>query len=120
MSIDWPAFVEMIRSHERFLLTSHIRPDCDALGSELGMAGILQSLGKDVRIVNGQATPPNLQFLDRNREICALHEHVRPEDLEDREVLLILDTSAWAQLGSMGGSGENHTRQKGRARSSYE
>ena len=33
-----------------------MRPDCDALGSELGMAGILESLGKRVRIVNGQAT----------------------------------------------------------------
>ncbi len=102
MSIDWPAFVELIRGHERFILTSHIRPDCDALGSELGMAGILESLGKHVRIVNGQATPPNLQFLDSSGKIQALHEQVHPDELADREVLLILDTSAWAQLGSMG------------------
>lgn len=102
MSIDWPAFVELIRAHERFVLTSHIRPDCDALGSELGMAGILESLGKNVRIVNGQATPPNLQFLDAQGKIQALHEQIAPDELSDREVLLILDTSAWAQLGPMG------------------
>ena len=46
MPIHWPRFVELVRSHDRFLLTSHIRPDCDALGSELGMAGVLEALGK--------------------------------------------------------------------------
>ena len=59
MSINWPRFVEIIRAHQRFLLISHIRPDCDALGSELGMAGVLDALGKEALIVNGQATPPN-------------------------------------------------------------
>ena len=49
MSIHWPRFTELVRSHDRFLLTSHIRPDCDALGSELGMAGVLEALGKNVR-----------------------------------------------------------------------
>ena len=59
MPINWARFAEIVRSHQRFVLVSHIRPDCDALGSELGMAAILESLGKTVRIVNGQATPPS-------------------------------------------------------------
>ena len=58
MNVDWPSFVELIRRQQTFLLTSHIRPDCDALGSELGMAGVLEAIGKQVLIVNGQATPP--------------------------------------------------------------
>ena len=60
----WPRFTELVQSHDRFLLTSHIRPDCDALGSELGMAGVLEALGKQVLIVNAQQTPPNLVFID--------------------------------------------------------
>ena len=58
MSVNWPRFIDVVRSHQRFLLTTHVRPDCDALGSCLGMAGVLEKLGKPVRIVNGQATPP--------------------------------------------------------------
>ena len=65
MTIHWPRFTELIRAHQRFLLTSHVRPDCDALGSELGMAHVLEALGKDVRIVNGQATPPNIALSSR-------------------------------------------------------
>jgi phosphoesterase RecJ-like protein len=101
MPINWPRFAEIIRSHQRFLLVSHIRPDCDALGSELGMAGVLESLGKQVRIVNGHATPPNLAFIDPGQRIEVIDKTVAAADLADREVILILDTSAWAQLGPM-------------------
>src|SRR3954468_24137105 len=98
MSINWPRFVEVIRAHQRFLLVSHIRPDCDALGSELGMAGVLEALGKNVRIVNGQTTPPSLRFIDPTNRIKAIGIDVTKEQLADVEVLMVLDTSAWAQL----------------------
>jgi len=101
MPIDWPRFAEIIRRHQRFVLTSHVRPDCDALGSELGMAGVLEALGKNVRIVNGQPTPPNLSFIDPRRRLEAIGVGVQPADLADREVLMVLDTSAWTQLGPM-------------------
>src|SRR4051812_11388207 len=101
MKIDWPHFAETIGRYQRFLLVSHIRPDCDALGSELGMAGVLEALGKDVRIVNGHATPPNLAFIDPARRIGVIGQSVQPAELADRELLMVLDTSAWAQLGPM-------------------
>lgn len=102
MTPDWPRFVELINANERYVLTSHIRPDCDALGSELGMAGVLEALGKDVVIVNGQATPPNLAFIDPTNRIKVIGEDIQIDDLDDRDVLMVLDTSAWAQLGPMG------------------
>ncbi len=95
MSINWPRFVEIVKSRERFLLVSHIRPDCDALGSELGMAGILDALGKKVRIVNGQPTPPNYQFIDPQKRIKAINVDVQPAELADVDLLMVLDTSAW-------------------------
>lgn len=101
MTINWERFCEVVNGHQKFLLTSHIRPDCDALGSELGMAGVLDALGKDVEIVNGQENPPNLSFIDPKQRIRALGSDVTAADLEDREILMVLDTSAWAQLGPM-------------------
>ncbi len=101
MTIDWQRFTELIRAHQRYLLVSHIRPDCDALGSELGMAAILESIGKTVCIVNGQATPPNLAFIDPRKRIGVIGENVQPDDLAKVEAIMILDTSAWAQLGPM-------------------
>ncbi len=101
MSIDWKRFAQVIQEHNNFVLVSHIRPDCDALGSELGMAGILDQLGKKVRIVNGQETPPNLQFIDPQKRIQAINVSVQPAELADADCFLILDTSAKVQLGPM-------------------
>ena len=69
MTIDWKHFSDIIASYNTFLVTSHIRPDCDALGSALGMAMVLESLGKEVRIVTGDPVPPNLAFIDPNQRI---------------------------------------------------
>ena len=99
--IPWPRFIEIVRAHRRFVLTTHIRPDGDALGSELAMAEILESLGKDVVMCNDFAVPPNLRFLDPGQKHRQLGVDVSAEQLVDREVLIILDTSAWAQLGAM-------------------
>jgi phosphoesterase RecJ-like protein len=46
-----------ILSRQRFLLTSHTRPDGDSIGSQLAMAFALEGLGKDVRILNADAAP---------------------------------------------------------------
>lgn len=100
MTVKWDVLTERIDRHQRFVLTSHIRPDCDALGSELGMAGLLQQLGKQVQIVNGHPTPPSLAFLDPSEQIQVLGEHISPSQIQ-ADCLIVLDTSAWAQLGPM-------------------
>lgn len=99
--IDWPAFAQIIDSCQTIILTSHIRPDCDALGSELGMAFLLEQKGKDVRIVNGHPTPPNLAFIDPEKRIQVYGEDVHDNDINNADLLIILDTSAWAQLKPM-------------------
>ena len=64
MSIDWTPLADLIATHDRFLVTTHVRPDGDALGSEVGMVGLLRQKGKDVRVVNASRTPPRYDFLD--------------------------------------------------------
>ncbi|GAC1471815.1 MAG: DHHA1 domain-containing protein [Isosphaeraceae bacterium] len=102
MTIDWTPLADLIETHDRFLVTTHVRPDGDALGSEVGMAGLLRQKGKDVRVVNASRTPPRYDFLD---PAGTLFEHFGTltdrASLADREVLVVLDLSAWSQLGDM-------------------
>ena len=51
---------EILR-RQRFLLTSHARPDGDSIGSQLAMAFALDALGKSVRIVNADRAPDHYQ-----------------------------------------------------------
>jgi phosphoesterase RecJ-like protein len=50
-----------IMRRQRFLLTSHARPDGDSIGSQLAMAFALEALGKQVRIVNADSAPEHYQ-----------------------------------------------------------
>jgi len=52
-----------LRARQRFLITSHLKPDGDSIGSQMALAGALRALGKDVRVVNrDQAPSPLLTF----------------------------------------------------------
>jgi phosphoesterase RecJ-like protein len=51
---------EAIRSRQRFVISSHARPDGDSIGSQLAMAFALRALGKHVEVVNQDAAPPPL------------------------------------------------------------
>ncbi len=50
-----------LRGRQRFLLTSHVRPDGDSIGSQLALAYALDRLGKHVRVVNHDPAAPGLQ-----------------------------------------------------------
>ena len=52
---------DAILQRQRFVVTSHARPDGDAIGSQLAMAYALRALGKTVRLVDKDPVPPQFQ-----------------------------------------------------------
>ena len=55
MPLDWAPFVDLVSRHQRFLLTTHVRPDGDGLGSMLALADALEQRGKVVYTVVASA-----------------------------------------------------------------
>jgi len=102
MPIDWSPFVDLVRRHKRFVLTTHIRPDGDGLGSMLALADVLEAppLSKTVRMTVASALPPRYDFLDPARRIRRFEP---PGDLyRDADAAMVLDTGTWNQLGDFG------------------
>lgn len=100
-SIDWEPLRGVIEANQRFVLTSHVRPDADALGSELGLAALLEARGKSVQIINPSASPETLLFLDPQKRVKKIGESATVEEAVDADVHIVLDTSAWTQLQGM-------------------
>jgi phosphoesterase RecJ-like protein len=100
MPIDWRPFVDLVRRHQRFLLTTHVRPDGDALGSMLALAELLSGEGKAVRMVVASSVSTRYRFLDPEGRV----EYFQPPGAEWRsaDCALVLDTGAWSQLGAFG------------------
>ena len=64
--VDLAAVAEVLRSHDRFIVTTHENPDGDALGSLLAMTFALRELGKDADMyLFGEVPIPNeYEFMD--------------------------------------------------------
>lgn len=102
MTLDWTPFRQLLDAHQTFLITSHVRPDADAIGSEVGLAALLQQLGKTARIINTAGTPPHLQFLDPEQQVRQLGASATANDILSADVHVIVDTSSWLQLSDVG------------------
>jgi phosphoesterase RecJ-like protein len=71
------ALLDAFRSHRRFLITSHARPDGDAIGSVLAMAEILQQLGYETIVVLADEIPGiyrTLPGVDRIVQVADVRE----------------------------------------------
>ena len=86
-----------IRRRQRFVLASHIRPDGDAIGSQLAMAYALRTLGKDVRVVSRDAPPEPLRVFPGVPEIEITSQVDDPGD-----AVIVMECGDLARTGVAG------------------
>ena len=93
---------EAILSRQRFLITSHARPDGDSIGSQLAMAFALDALGKTVRIVNSDAAPDHYQEFPGMERIEIASAVSRP----DVDAVIVMECSDLSRTGVGGLEGQ--------------
>src|ERR1700741_5055516 len=86
---------KVLREHQRFAILSHVRPDGDALGSQLALALSLQQFGKNVRIWNEDGMLEKYSFLPRGELLTK-----PPSAAEEVDVAIALDTAIQNRLGT--------------------
>ena len=89
------AVADAIRSHDRFLITTHENPDGDALGSVVAMKLALEQLGKDGFLYLSGTIPLPTEYTFMN--LSELSREL-PDDAADR-VVLALDCANVRRLG---------------------
>jgi len=98
----WQQIIPIIEQNTHFVITTHLNPDCDALGSELALAEHLINLGKEVSIINSDPAPVVYRFLDPGRRIKKFS--VKQLGLiQKAEVIVVVDASGgWKRVGRPG------------------
>ena len=91
------AALELVRGAQRFLLLGHRSPDGDCAGSQAALASALESLGKQVWILNPDPLPPSLEHLSRARRFGVW----RGGDLPAHDVAVALDFSEFSRCGDL-------------------
>jgi phosphoesterase RecJ-like protein len=86
---------QALREHQTFVVLSHVRPDGDALGSQLALGLSLQQLGKDVRVWNEDGMLEKYSFLPEANFLTK-----PPTEPQDVDVVVALDTAIQNRLGA--------------------
>ena len=90
--------METIRRHRRFVVSTHINPEGDALGSALALASLIRRLGKRAVVVTHGGVPKAFDFLP-----LVAPASTRPPVRFRPEVAMTVDVPVLARLGSMTG-----------------
>lgn len=86
------SITEQLDAAQRIVITSHIRPDGDAVGSVLGLAWALRAKGKQVACVLQDGVPEKYQFLPGAAEVMT----TMPSEYD---YLIVVDCSDKARTG---------------------
>lgn len=91
---DFQEIADVLRSRQRFLVMSHVRPDGDALGCTLAMALCLRQLGKDVTAWSEEGVLEKFRYLPGHEIIS-----IPPAEPLEFDVAVVLDTSVRDRVG---------------------
>ncbi|MDP2981246.1 MAG: bifunctional oligoribonuclease/PAP phosphatase NrnA [Candidatus Omnitrophota bacterium] len=85
---------QAIKKFNKFLITSHINPEGDAIGSQIAMACLLRKLGKESVMLDDSPVPALLRFMKGSEDISK----EMPRDFNFQAVI-ILDSPDLARIG---------------------
>jgi len=89
--------IQALNGNRRFLITTHVNPDPDALCSQLAMAAFLRSIGKRVFSINEQDLPERFHFLPGSHRIRPF----RNEPKIAFDAAVIIDCGDLDRIGSV-------------------
>ena len=95
MPSSFKEIAETLRAYQRFVVLSHVRPDGDALGSQLALGLSLELLGKKVSIWNEDGLLDKYAFLPGGERLAR-----PPSTPEDFDIAIALDTATQSRLGT--------------------
>lgn len=94
MNPEVQEIVDEIKRNRTFLITTHLNPEGDGIGSELLLAMILKRLGKNVSVYNFDPAPKNLKFLPGADFIIQKEKVDEPFD-----IIFVLDSGDLSRTG---------------------
>lgn len=85
--------LNVIANHDSFVISTHVKPDGDALGSQFGLYSLLKDLGKHVSVVNNEPVPSLYAFLPFSDVL------LQQPPAEQFEILIVTDAGNLRRIG---------------------
>ncbi len=101
MQNRWDAINRFFHNKQNILITTHLNPDGDALGSEIALANFFDQKGVTHRIINADLTPAFFHFLDAQGKIEQYQADEHDPLLSSFDGCIVVDVSEYKRLGAL-------------------
>lgn len=99
------AFKEYMDQPRKVVILTHFKPDADALGSSLGLAGYLKKKGHSVQVITPSDYPDFIAWMPGNSEVLVFQKE-RPQKarqfLDAADIIFCLDFSSLNRIHELG------------------
>ena len=98
-------FKELISLPRRIVITTHVKPDADALGSSLGLSGLLLKLGHQVTVITPTEYPEFLDWMEGNSDVVVFNAGNQDKSsylVENADIIFCLDFSSLDRIDELG------------------
>jgi bifunctional oligoribonuclease and PAP phosphatase NrnA len=99
------SFKKLLSKPQKIVITTHHKPDADALGSSLGLAGILKKLGHEVSVITPSDYPDFLAWMHGNDEVINFENNNQEKSkklVNEAELIFCLDFNSLKRINSLG------------------
>lgn len=99
--LKYATLSSLLQEPKNIVITAHLNPDADAIGSSVGMASVLRKLGHKVHLIVPDAFPSFLQWMDQKGDILIFEKDAESAEshMEKAEVIFSLDYNALKRVG---------------------
>ncbi len=101
MQNEFDQFRQIVERCTKFVLTTHINPDPDAIGSEIALARYLSRRGKIVAVLNHSTTPAYCAFLDPQNVISQFDPLQHANMILDADAIIVVDANQPDRIQSL-------------------
>lgn len=102
---DVAALKQLLQEPKKIVITTHRKPDGDALGSSLGLANYLRGRNHDVSVIVPSTYPPNLHWMKGNDDVIIYSKGKKDQItalFNEADLAFCLDCSALHMLLDIG------------------
>jgi phosphoesterase RecJ-like protein len=102
--LDLAALTELLASPQKIVITTHHKPDGDAMGSSLGLYNYLIQQGHHASVIAPTDYPAFLSWLPRNGDVIIYTEQAEKSAalIADADLIFCLDFNALSRINEMG------------------
>lgn len=99
---NWKSTIQLINKSKNILLTTHINPDGDGLGSELAMYYCLKKLNKNPLVLNVSKLPKEYEFLDKDSVFNQYKPDIHKKSLQTFDLVMVFDITNSSRITKLG------------------